>query len=409
MNVWRHSDHSSLREQLELGLACAWQAHFADAASHFAQARDQIPATHPHLVTALDAFVQSHARYWQAEQTLHEASQSFAAASVEQQSLLEELQRLLPSTSEVVESVATDEVVVERRPIGGPEWMDRGALRDGVLPPLSITCFGGFAVRQAGHPIALCQNRNGQAILRYLVAEPRHRESMDALVDALWPDESPDVARHKLHVAISALRRALNGEYARRKGTGYLLCENGAYQLNPEVSIRIDADEFMGLYRAGQRVLGEEAIAHFEAACRLYSGPFLPEDVYADWSIVRREQLTQSYLSMCDALAVHHLAQEQYDDAARWARSVLAENRCDEAAHRQLMQVYAGQGRRSEALRQYQRCERALTEELGVRPMPETEAVFQAIVHGEVTVREERRAESERLVAAVHGQEARSA
>jgi DNA-binding SARP family transcriptional activator len=231
---------------------------------------------------------------------------------------------------------------------------------------------------------------------------------MDALVEALWPDDSPDIARHKLHVAVSALRRALNGQYARQKEMGYLLYENGAYRLNPDVAIRIDAAEFLALYRTGQHARGNEAIPHFEAACRLYTGPFLPEDLYADWSLIYREQLTQIYLTMCNTLAAHYLTEERNDEAAGWARCVLEENRCDEAAHRQLMRAYAAQGRRSEALRQYQRCEHVLGEELGVQPMPETKAVFQAILHGEALPKEDE-GTSERMFHAVTAQEARSA
>src|SRR5947209_2642419 len=223
-------ESGTLRQELELGLACAWQAHYADAASHFAQARDQIPATHPYVVTALDAFVQSHARYWQAERALHEASQSFTTATAEQQTLLEDLQRILNAAGGEMESVHETSSAAEQPRTSADEWSGHAPDEDATLPPLSITCFGSFEVRRSGRPIVLCQNRNGQAILRYLVAAPRHRETMDVLVEALWPEESPDVARHKLHVAISALRRALNGDYARRKTMGYLLCENGAYQ-----------------------------------------------------------------------------------------------------------------------------------------------------------------------------------
>jgi DNA-binding SARP family transcriptional activator len=404
-----HPENGELREELELGLTCAWQAHFADAASHFAQARDQIPATHPQLITALDAFVQSHARYWQAEQSLHEASLTFTAATAEQQTLLEDLQHLLTATGKDIENAPMLSPVAQRSAAPRDEWDGQISDGDEALPPLSITCFGRFEVRRSGRPVTLCQNRNGQTILRYLVSAPRHRATMDALIDALWPEESPDIARHKLHVAISALRRALNGEYARRKGMGYLLCENGAYQLNPEVSIRIDAEEFMGLYRVGQHKSAQEAIPHFEGACRLYTGAFLPEDLYADWSLIRREQLMQAYMTMCHALAIHYLSEEQFEEAAIWAACVLEENRCDESAYRHLMQSYAGQGRRSEALRQYQRCERVLAEELGVQPMPETETVFHTILHGDSSPAQDRPVEDERLVATAHGQEARSA
>ena len=59
---------------------------------------------------------------------------------------------------------------------------------------------------------------------------------------------------------------------------------------------------------------------------------------------------------------------------------ILTENRCDETAYRQLMQAYAAQGRRSEALRQFQHCKQILHEELGISPTPETTHVYHSIL-----------------------------
>jgi DNA-binding SARP family transcriptional activator len=45
------------------------------------------------------------------------------------------------------------------------------------------------------------------------------------------------------------------------------------------------------------------------------------------------------------------------------------------------MRAYAAEGRRSEAVRQYQRCERILREDLSVAPAPETAALLQSILN----------------------------
>jgi DNA-binding SARP family transcriptional activator len=79
-------------------------------------------------------------------------------------------------------------------------------------------------------------------------------------------------------------------------------------------------------------------------------------------------------------LSDYYLNTKCYDDAAKWATAILKINRCDEEAHRQLIQVYAAQGRRLEALQQYQRCESLLREELGVTPLPETTQVFHKLL-----------------------------
>jgi DNA-binding SARP family transcriptional activator len=250
-------------------------------------------------------------------------------------------------------------------------------------PALRISCFGRFEVFRVGERVKPCHNRNGQTILRYLTARPLHRESSDLLMDVFWPDDSPDVARHKLHCAMSALRVSLNGEHFAHKSAGFLLHEDGAYGLASDAGIELDVDRFLDGYSDGQRAAGAAAISHYESACQLYKRPFLPEDMYTDWSTARRDQITQVYVTMCSAIADHNCATGNFAAAADWALRILDENACDERAYRQLIGALAGQGRRSEAMRQYRRCESVLGEELGVQPMLETRALFDSIVRGD--------------------------
>lgn len=135
--------------------------------------------------------------------------------------------------------------------------------------------------------------------------------------------------------------------------------------------------------------MNQERVAFYEKACHLYSGPFLPEDKYADWSFLQREHLSRVYIDMCRTLADHHLKVRSYEDAEKWASAVIKEDHCDELAYRQLIQVYAAQGRRSEALQQYQRCERILREELAVQPLPETTHLFQMMLNSNPSSRDE--------------------
>ena len=371
--------------EIERGLTLAQRAHFADAAAHFSIAREQLSDAQARVLVALDGFIDSHSRYWDAQQALHEATHRFVVASTDQEARFADLQEAL--------TTAQGSIGAQNRQVPDPEpeaWPnprdDPPAPADteqtSALPTLAVTCFGRFEVRRHGELVEPCRNKNGQAILRYLAAHPRHRETVDALVEALWPSDAPEVARHKLHVAASALRGALNRGLPRSKRAGYLVFKNGGYELDP-ATIKCDADEFEALFSAGQRAGGEAAVSSFEAACRLYTGTFLAEDVYADWSFLRREALAQHHVTMCSALAAHELSVGHNAAAARWATVMLEEDRCNEAAYRQLMRAYALDGRRGEALRQYQRCQQVLEAELGVGPMPETTAVFYAVLKGE--------------------------
>lgn len=249
----------------------------------------------------------------------------------------------------------------------------------------SATCLRPFAVEIGNKPVELCSNRNGQAILRYLIAQPNHSATTDTLTDILWPEDEAEVSLRKLQVAISILRRSLNNSNEKAPKDGYILYKQRTYQLNPSIDLRIDVDDFLALHNAGNQADRELAISYYEQACYIYSRPFLIEDLYADWSFIRREQLRQIHIRMCTVIAEHYLATHLYSKAAHWATVIIGENRCDEVAYRLLMKAYALEGRRGEALRQFQHCQEVLLAELGMQPVPETIALYQAIINGEIT------------------------
>lgn len=252
------------------------------------------------------------------------------------------------------------------------------------LPELSITCFGHFGIQRSGQPIVLCPNRNAQAILRYLVAQAGYRASAEKLAAVAWPEDEPGVAQNKLHIAISALRRSLHAGLPCVSGGGYIVYKNRTYALNQAAIIHTDVEAFLHCYQMGQQ--GDaERVTFYERACHLYTGPFLSEDLYADWSFVLREQFKHMYLTMCRILATHHLRVHSYEEAEKWAMNVLIQDACDETAHRQLMQIYAAQDYRSEAIRQYYYCERVLRQELGAQPSQSTTELFQRLLRGDTS------------------------
>ncbi|NJO81459.1 MAG: hypothetical protein HC828_00990 [Blastochloris sp.] len=249
-----------------------------------------------------------------------------------------------------------------------------------LLPELSIKCFGHFEVRQAGHPLMLCSNRNAQMIFRYLTVQDRFCASVEKLLAVAWPEDAPHVARNKLHIAISALRRMLHARLTYKPDVGYLVCRNHMYMLNDATTIHTDVNEFLYHYHMGQQQQCEEArIGFYEQACQQYKGPFLPEDIYADWSFLHRERFSNMHLAMCRTLASYYFQHNCYEEAASWAMIILMDDHCDETAHQQLMQIYAAQGYRSKAIQQYYTCERALRQELGIEPLSSTTQLFRSL------------------------------
>lgn len=387
---------SRLSSLLEQALHYARQGLYRDSGILLRLLREQLPAGHSSLTSTLDTCIRCCDNYCLAQYQLQQASRHFVEADEAQQAQITALEALLPliqdgeqliapetadKTQERLLAVAAPQNIAHSPPLAAEPTAMRETCETSELPELSITCFGHFTVRRSGQLLPLCANRSGQTILRYLMAQPDHRATTDRLVHALWPEEEMSSALHKLRIAASTLRRSLNEGYTCASG-GYLLCKHGAYQLNPTIIVQSDVAEFLALYHTGSKAETHAAMTHYEKACQLYTGPFLAEDMYADWSYFQREQLCQTYLNMCSSLANYYLATYRYSSAIRWATATLKENTCDELAHQQLMRAYASEGRRTEALRQYQRCQQVLDEELNVLPTPTTIDLFQSIHNG---------------------------
>ncbi len=397
----------SLIFMLERGLDCTRQGSYIEGAAFLSLAHDQLPPDQLDLALMIETFLQSQANFSQAQQSLFLASKRFTEADTAHKSQLLVLEKLLQNLNEEPNTIARNQEKAQRDEINEAHQLqeppktlqpatensnssngsnEKPSLsqvfhkQGDPLPDLYITCFGHFEVKRFDQSVVLCQSRNGQAILRFLVAQAGYRASVDKLMDVLWTHDTPEVARRKLQIAISAIRGALNTGYHCDTGEGYILYKDGFYQLNPAVTIHTDVEEFLALWQAGQQVDGSESVAFYEKACNLCIGAFLVEDTYADWSFARREQLKQIYFSMCRALAEDSLKAGRYEDALKRASEIVKEDRCDEQAHRQLMHIYSVQGHRSEALRQYQRCKHNLAEELGVLPSPETTNLLQTLL-----------------------------
>ena len=123
----------------------------------------------------------------------------------------------------------------------------------------------------------------------------------------------------------------------------------------------------------------------------LTCGPFLdgfclpdsPE--FETWASLERERWTRLGLQALAVLIETLAIDADYRGAIGYAQRYLAMDELAEDVHRRLIELYALDGNRSAALRQYERCVIVLERELGVSPTPATQAVYRAVLHAVAT------------------------
>jgi DNA-binding SARP family transcriptional activator len=256
----------------------------------------------------------------------------------------------------------------ERAPAAPPE-----------APMLTVHLLGPLRVTIDETPVKRWPSRRGRALLKYLLTHRRPWPHREALMEAFWPQSTPEAARNSLNVALHGLRRAL------RVATDLpvIVLEEGTYRLHPDLRLWLDVDEFEDHLQAGHRLEAagapDGAMAAYELAAAVYQGDFLADDPYEEWPVLTRERLRLAYLDMLDRLSQLYLGQDRLAACADLCQRIIERDACREDAHRRLMRCYGRQRQPHLALRQYHSCAAALKAELDVDPAPATIRLHEAI------------------------------
>lgn len=248
---------------------------------------------------------------------------------------------------------------------------------------LEIRCFGRFEVLKDGKNVQDWRRAKARSLLKYLV-DRRHPVPRDLVMDLLWPQSDSGAAGNSLRVALHALRQALGPcEAGSEDERDYVLSADGNLSLNPLARVWVDVEEFSAHFAAGLRFerqrRPDEAAREYELAEDLYRDDYLIEDLYADWTIARREQLKDQYLLLITKLADLSLLRGDLAGCIVRCHRIVEKDACREDAYRRLMRCYHQLGQRSRALHWYEICVGALRRELDCEPADETERLCRTL------------------------------
>jgi predicted ATPase/DNA-binding SARP family transcriptional activator len=246
--------------------------------------------------------------------------------------------------------------------------------------PLHITLLGPPQITMRGTPLSLPRRQLRALCYRLAVAlQPVPREQLCFL---LWPDIADAAARRNLTVLLNQLRQAL-------PSPDVILTHGDAILLDTS-QVQSDTVAFAEAIGFAAQRAELELLA---AAVNLYTGSFLhgfslPNSPEFDmWMAQERQHWGRRYLDTLAMLVDGYASSGAYTQAIAAAQRALAVDELAEDMHRWLIQLYAASGDRAAALRQFERCVLVLERELGVSPLPETRAVYNAVRAGEVPLR----------------------
>ncbi len=202
----------------------------------------------------------------------------------------------------------------------------------------------------------------------------------EQIVEMVWPELEPEQAQRDFKIAYSSLLNVLEPARERNAPSAFIVRDDSRYGLRPEADLWLDTAVFEQLVAEGDALYPDvRATAVYHQALQLYHGDFLQEYPYETWCSERRERLLTMFLQTAERLALLLLQKQEWDEAISAAQIILGRDNCWEQAYRVLMQAYAAQGKRVQAMRTYQRCQERLQAELGVAPTEATQTLYHAL------------------------------
>jgi predicted ATPase/DNA-binding SARP family transcriptional activator len=250
----------------------------------------------------------------------------------------------------------------------------------GTASGIRVRALGAFEVYRDGRliPDEGWRSRKAGSLFKVLLAAPGFVLPRDQVEELLWPEAEAEPARRNLNNALYTLRKLLGADAAR-----LVRLEGDVVRLSaPAEPDWFDAPAFETAARSA--LAGQDAPACRKALAR-YSGEYLPDDPYAEWSLGRRDTLHDLHLALLLHLADLAGAQGETNEAERCLRTALAQDDCHEEATARLMALLAASGRRAEGLRAYEDLSGALARELGVAPARDLAALRAQLVAEETT------------------------
>jgi predicted ATPase/DNA-binding SARP family transcriptional activator len=245
-----------------------------------------------------------------------------------------------------------------RGTVGGKE---AGAVR--------VELLGGFRISVGTRTIEedAWRLRKAAGLVKLLALARGHRMHREQAMDLLWPDLGKKAASNNLRQTLHAARRAL--EPNRAADSRFLASEDESLALCPGGWLWVDVEAFEEAAATARRARDPAA---YRAAIELYAGELLPGDRYEAWTENRREELRRLYLALLVEMAGLYEERGEFERGIEALRRVVSEEPAREEAHAGLMRLYALSGQRQEAILQYERLRKALSQELGTEPGAES-------------------------------------
>lgn len=247
----------------------------------------------------------------------------------------------------------------------------------------SVFYLGGFRLFINGLEIeeSNWKTQKAEDLLKYIIAD-RRMSNKEYLIQQLWPDGDPESNDGKLRMTLSYVRKALASAGLSPES---VVMHRGVISLDADFEIHCDYRTFIEEARNALRYAGTNrplAIQSLEQAIGIYTGEFLPEDIYEDLTMGLRSTLHNLYLEAMAELAQLQFSRNNFPAALLTCNHYLAQEPVEETIIRMAMSILLRMNKKYKAIELYRKFEATLLQDYNTTPEQETAALFQRIQGG---------------------------
>lgn len=252
---------------------------------------------------------------------------------------------------------------------------------------LKIAMFGEFSVTYKDNTVSEHSKRSKKLwlLLQYLVVHHNRAVAQSELIDILSREDEGVNPTSALKTQIHRLRDILS-ELGCEKPI--IVCINGAYSINSEIDLEIDAEEFEKAFKeATSNDDTDEKLSLILNAINLYTGDFLAKAAYESW-VVPLNTYYRSVYSKAVHIAVELLStMGKLHDIISICSKASAINPYDEFVHYSHIKALAELGDQESAKRQYETVTHLMMTKFGITPSKELIELYDTAIKSKKSVK----------------------
>lgn len=253
------------------------------------------------------------------------------------------------------------------------------------MSELLVTTLGSFSVRKIDFPLQELKLEGIQPVnlLKACIAKGCYNIPKDLIMEELWPLLDPTGMERAFKIALHRLRKMIEPKLNRKFGSSYVHFAKNKLTLDKDL-ITIDIIEYDQYVKRAKQLAAvgnnDEALYYHEKSERLFVGPFLPDNLYDQWAIKKRDQLMQKLIEQLTSQALIYENFDRKVMAIKAYKSILQYDHFNEHAVQKLMKLYNAMGCKTLSINTYRSFKERIKNELDLIPDNATQNLFENLL-----------------------------